>query len=226
MFVLSQYLLNASGMCKTQQILSYSIALGLIVYSSIYLYLLFYNNDYLSIFNKFIIYIVVVDLLLSAFYYFNLQEKEDTPKLSMGEEDGESDSDNDEESEVEYVGSEDDDEDDNEEKLDCDSQKYIDNLIAQARISDQSRMHAFMQDKAPELFETQDQDDQDHDQDQDDQDDQDQDEDNTRDDVQVERSDVNKQIEDIIDEVVTKKKPKKAPKKKSPPPTPTSTPNA
>jgi hypothetical protein len=228
MFVLSQYLLNASGMCKTQQILSYSIALGLIVYSSIYLYLLFYNNDYLSIFNKFIIYIVVVDLLLSAFYYFNLQEKEDTHKLSMGEEDGESDSDNDEESEVEYIGSEDDDEDDNEEKLDCDSQKYIDNLIAQARISDQSRMHAFMQDKAPEVFETQDQCDKDDQDDQDDQDDKDdkddQEEDNTKDEVQVERSDVNKQIEDIIDEVVTKKKPKKAPKKKSPPPTPT--PNA
>jgi hypothetical protein len=82
MFVVSQYLLNASGMCKnSQQISTYSIALGLILYSSIYLYILFYNNEYLSIFNKFIIYIVIVDLLLSAFYYFNLQGKSNEPEL-------------------------------------------------------------------------------------------------------------------------------------------------
>ena len=121
MFVLSQYLLNASGMCKTQQILSYSIALGLILYSSIYLYLLFYNDEYLSIFNKFIIYIVVVDLLLSAFYYFNLQEKDDVPKLrvktdkkSKVQEDEDTD-DEDEDEEVEYESS---DEDEYEEDLD------------------------------------------------------------------------------------------------------------
>lgn len=158
MFVLSQYLLNASGMCKTQQILSYSIALGLILYSSIYLYLLFYNEEYLSIFNKFIIYIVVVDLLLSAFYYFNIQEKNDAPKLqikSKEELDNDSDEEDDDE-EIEYMTSDDEDE----EQLDVDSQKYIDNLIAQARLSDQQRMSALMNDMeedAPELLETEDQ---------------------------------------------------------------------
>jgi hypothetical protein len=52
-------------------ITTYSIAIGLIIYTSIYLYLLFYNDEYLSIFNKFIIYIIAIDLLLSTFYYLN-----------------------------------------------------------------------------------------------------------------------------------------------------------
>jgi hypothetical protein len=216
MFVLSQYLLNASGMCKTQQILSYSIALGLILYSSIYLYLLFYNNEYLSIFNKFIIYIVVVDLLLSAFYYFNLQEKDEPPRLDIndtedGEEDEEDEEDeDDEESEVEYIGSEEE-EDEEEPQLDSDSQKYIDNLIAQARLSDQQRMSAFMQKhenededeqekeeqlEAPELVSTHQE---------------------TLDDNDSKDDTVSQQIESIIDEVVAKKKPtKRNQKKKSP----------
>ena len=75
MFIISQYLLNLSGTCKNvNQISTYSIITGLILYASIYLYLLFYNDEYLSIFNKFLIYIIIVDLLLSTFYYFNLQK--------------------------------------------------------------------------------------------------------------------------------------------------------
>ena len=75
MFVISQYLLNLSGTCKNiNQISTYSIITGLVLYASIYLYLLFYNNEYLNIFNKFIIYIIIIDLLLSTFYYFNLQK--------------------------------------------------------------------------------------------------------------------------------------------------------
>jgi hypothetical protein len=75
MFIISQYLLNLSGTCKNiNQISTYSIITGLILYASIYLYLLFYNDEYLSIFNKFLIYVIIVDLLLSTFYYFNLQK--------------------------------------------------------------------------------------------------------------------------------------------------------
>lgn len=75
MFVISQYFLNLSGTCKNiNQISTYSIITGLVLYASIYLYLLFYNNEYLNIFNKFIIYIIIIDLLLSTFYYFNLQK--------------------------------------------------------------------------------------------------------------------------------------------------------
>jgi hypothetical protein len=214
MFVLSQYLLNASGMCKTQQILSYSIALGLILYSSIYLYLLFYNEEYLSIFNKFIIYIVVVDLLLSAFYYFNIQEKNDAPKLQIKSkkeqkeesEDESDEEDEDDDEEVEYMSSDDEDE----EQLDVDSQKYIDDLIAQARLSDQQRMSALMTDMeedAPELLETEDQQELEPEPEP---------EQEPEAEQEPKEDEINQQIEDIIDEVATKKKPaKRAPKKKA-----------
>lgn len=222
MFVLSQYLLNASGMCKTQQILSYSIALGLILYSSIYLYLLFYNEEYLSIFNKFIIYIVVVDLLLSAFYYFNIQEKNDAPKLQIKSNKEELDNDSDEEDddeEVEYMTSDDEDE----EQLDVDSQKYIDNLIAQARLSDQQRMSVLMNDMeedAPEFLETEDQQETETETEHEPEPEPEREQENEKKSVSEHKNDeINKQIEDIIDEVATKKKPaKRAPKKKASPP--------
>ena len=87
MFVISQYILNKSGICKDiQQVSTYSIAVGLVVYSSIYLYVLFYNNKYLSVFNKFIMYIVIVDILLSIFYYFSIQKKVDYPFIEPDNE--------------------------------------------------------------------------------------------------------------------------------------------
>jgi hypothetical protein len=93
MFLVSQYTLEQSNVCKSaNQISTYSVALGLILYASIYLYLLFYNNEYLDIFNKFIVYIVIIDLLLSAFYYMKIQS--DKKKLLKSEiEDDESDED-------------------------------------------------------------------------------------------------------------------------------------
>jgi hypothetical protein len=70
MFILSQCILHkCSSLTKLETISTYSIILGLIVYSTIYLYILFNNVDYIYIFNKFIIYIVGIDLLLSTFYY-------------------------------------------------------------------------------------------------------------------------------------------------------------
>ena len=75
MFVISQFALHKSNMCKFNNISTYAIASGLVVYASIYLYLLFYNNDYVALFNKFIIYIIGIDLLLSTFYYFNTSKK-------------------------------------------------------------------------------------------------------------------------------------------------------
>ena len=131
MFVVSQYILNLSGMCTTsQQITTYSIALGLILYGSVYLYILFYNNEYLNIFNKFIIYVIGVDLLLSAFYYYNIQSSSD--KLVKGNEEVDSESESESEDDLEYEESEDDldkEEDDNE------TQQYIQNLIRQANLS-------------------------------------------------------------------------------------------
>jgi hypothetical protein len=71
MFIISQSVLHKSKLCNFESISTYSIASGMVVYAGIYLYFLFYNNEYLSLFNKFIIYIVGIDLLLSTFYYFN-----------------------------------------------------------------------------------------------------------------------------------------------------------
>ena len=71
MFIISQYLLHKYNLCNSDNISTYSIAVGLLIYSSIYLYLLYYNNEFLFIFNKFIIFIIGIDLLLSTFYHFN-----------------------------------------------------------------------------------------------------------------------------------------------------------
>lgn len=70
MFILSQLLLKYSKTCKSDSIPSYSIVLGILLYATIYLYILYKHDDYVVIFNKFIIYIVGIDLLLSSVYYF------------------------------------------------------------------------------------------------------------------------------------------------------------
>lgn len=71
MFIISQYALQKSNACNNADISTYSIVTGLVIYGGIYLYFLFYNNEYLSLFNKFVIYIVGIDLLLSTFYTYN-----------------------------------------------------------------------------------------------------------------------------------------------------------
>lgn len=136
MFIVSQYLLNLTGLCTTyQQLLSYSIALGLILYSSIYLYLLFYNNDFLPMFNSFIFYIIIVDLVLSTYYYFKLPEMKNVVCDTESETSSNSDD------EMEYISDNDVDEEDlDDEDLDEESKNYINNLIEKAKISDQQKM--------------------------------------------------------------------------------------
>lgn len=82
MFVISQFILHKSKLCNFDNISTYAIASGLVVYVSIYLYLLFYNNEYLSLFNKFIIYIIGIDLLLSTFYFFNTSKTNESSTLN------------------------------------------------------------------------------------------------------------------------------------------------
>ena len=61
--------------CKNKQIsTTYSIGLGLVFYSAFYLYFLFYNNDLLPFFNNILIYVVSVDLLLTAFYSYKVDD--------------------------------------------------------------------------------------------------------------------------------------------------------
>ena len=74
MFAISQFVLKSLKVCNSSSLPSYSIALGILLYASLYVYLLYYQNDYVYIFNKFVIYVIGIDLLLSAFLYF----KQDT----------------------------------------------------------------------------------------------------------------------------------------------------
>lgn len=75
MFALSLYTINKTNLGKTvSQKVMYGIALGLILYSSIYVYLLFYNESLLTLVNQFIIYILIADLTVSLFYYYKLQQ--------------------------------------------------------------------------------------------------------------------------------------------------------
>ena len=101
MFILSQCVLHKYNFSKLETITTYSIALGLVIYSCVYLYVLFYNTESISIFNKFIIYIVGIDLLLSTFYY-NMNkiksEEINTPLLHENVEETLSNSDSDSDS--------------------------------------------------------------------------------------------------------------------------------
>jgi hypothetical protein len=82
-------------------------------------------------FNSFIFYVIIVDLVLSTYYYFKL------PEIKNIELDTNSDSDD----ELEYISDNDLDEEDlDDEDLDEESKNYINNLIEKAKMSDQQRM--------------------------------------------------------------------------------------
>jgi hypothetical protein len=85
MFIASQLALRTTS-CVSSSIPSYSVAIGILLYASIYLYILFYHNEYISVFNKFIIYIVGIDLLLSAFYHMSSNEEPPSNYSSFSQE--------------------------------------------------------------------------------------------------------------------------------------------
>ena len=153
MFVLSQYILKKSDVCNINNISTYAIAIGLVIYASIYLYFLFYNNEYLSIFNKFIIYIVGIDLLLSTFYYYNMENTlnnyepindiENPPHMRViDEEDTNSDSDYQNKSDDEYLEEEDQEEEtqDQEEEIQDQEEEIQDQEQIQEQIQDQEQI--------------------------------------------------------------------------------------
>ena len=123
MFILSQCILHkCNAFSKLETISTYSIIVGLIFYASIYLYILFYNVEYISIFNKFIIYIVGIDLLLSTFYYsMNTptveQDTTTIPLLQENVEESQSDSESEDFFESAHEIEEDEDEIDDEEEI-------------------------------------------------------------------------------------------------------------
>jgi len=82
MFIISQYLLKKSNLIPDILTIStYSVVIGLIIYASIYVYFLMYNNDFLPFFNKIIPYVIGIDLLLSTIYYYTLQNSSSTETL-------------------------------------------------------------------------------------------------------------------------------------------------
>ena len=123
MFILSQCILHkCNAFSKLETISTYSIIVGLIFYASIYLYILFYNVEYISIFNKFIIYIVGIDLLLSTFYYsMNTptveQDTTTIPLLQENVEESQSDSESEDFFESAHEIEEDEDEIDDEDEI-------------------------------------------------------------------------------------------------------------
>ena len=77
MFIASQVALHKFGLCKFDNIQTYSIGIGLVIYASIYLYLLYNYDELIPMFNKFIIYIICIDLLLSTVYYMGVSPPND-----------------------------------------------------------------------------------------------------------------------------------------------------
>jgi hypothetical protein len=82
MFIISQILLHKSNICKHTSIPSYSIAIGIVIYAIIYLYILFSHDEYLELFNNFSVYVISVDLLLSTVYFFNLNKTQSLQSLN------------------------------------------------------------------------------------------------------------------------------------------------
>lgn len=70
MFLLSNFVLKNMGIVKsTSAIASYSIAIGMVIYAAIYLYILYYHQEKLAFFNTILMYVVSIDLLLSSAVY-------------------------------------------------------------------------------------------------------------------------------------------------------------
>ena len=68
--------LKYSKLCRVQDITGYSIGIGLVLYASIYMYFLFYSPESLGIFNKFIVFIISIDLLLSGLFTYISDDKQ------------------------------------------------------------------------------------------------------------------------------------------------------
>jgi hypothetical protein len=83
MFAISQLILSNTNFVKNN-LQSYSIIIGLVLYASVYLYLLYSNHHYLTFYNNFIVYIVLIDLLIAGFMFY---KRAKTDKLDISNTD-------------------------------------------------------------------------------------------------------------------------------------------
>jgi hypothetical protein len=68
MFCLSHLLANS--LVDNEQVTLYASVISIVIYSLLYVYLVFFQQDFFKVFNKYIIYVLGVDLLLTALLHF------------------------------------------------------------------------------------------------------------------------------------------------------------
>lgn len=77
MFIISQYILKQSNVVPDLMTMTtYSIVSGIVIYASLYAYILLYHKSLLPFFNKIIAYVVGVDVLLSMIYYYTIMNSQ------------------------------------------------------------------------------------------------------------------------------------------------------
>ncbi len=97
MISLIQYFLDLTTFCKLDNLLTYSLFFGVILYVLIYLYMILYEQEFLSNLSWWMISIVLIDLSIAILYYFSLDKKdkdfttivEDTEELTIIDEEAE-----------------------------------------------------------------------------------------------------------------------------------------
>jgi hypothetical protein len=77
MFIISQYILKQSKMIPDLMTMTtYSVVSGIVIYASLYAYILLYHKSLLPFFNKIIAYVVGIDVLLSMIYYYTIMNSQ------------------------------------------------------------------------------------------------------------------------------------------------------
>lgn len=66
MFILSRYIFDKFDIVEKESQSVFSIASGMLTYTVLYLYILFFNSEYLQIFNSFIFYLIAIDSILAV----------------------------------------------------------------------------------------------------------------------------------------------------------------
>ena len=92
MISLVQYLLDTGNIFKSGNLLTYSLFFGVILYVLVYLYMILYNQDSLKTISWWIVPIILIDLILTFVYYYNLKKKDsdfttDNSEMTILEED-------------------------------------------------------------------------------------------------------------------------------------------
>jgi hypothetical protein len=93
-----QYILSKYNLCKKENIIPFTIFLGIFVYVLIYIYVIIYKQNYINEVNTYLVYIIMTDLALSTLLYSftknNENYKENKNEKSESEDDKNESNDN------------------------------------------------------------------------------------------------------------------------------------